>query len=201
MSVRVGIVGASGYTGVELIRLVLGHPRLTLTRLGANKAAGERLTTAWPGLSGLAACDGLVIDAFDPADAAPWAAACDVVFLALPHGLAAHAAPRLLDAGVRVFDLGADFRLRDSAVYRATYGLVHPSPELLERAVYALVERERARLLGASLVACPGCYPTATALALGPLVDAGLCDGWVVADCLSGISGAGRAPGPRNLFA
>ncbi len=199
-SISVGIVGASGYTGVELVRLLNGHPELHLTHVLADKAAGKPLGAVWPGLLGLPEAQ-LPVTAFDPAEPLRGLSGCQAVFLALPHGIAARAAPALLDAGLTVVDLGADFRLRDPAVYAATYGLTHASPDRLPGAVYGLVERRRAALRGARLIANPGCYPTAVGLAAGPLLDAGLCGDLLVADCLSGVSGAGRTPGPRNHFA
>lgn len=194
MSIRVGIAGVTGYTGVELLRFVTAHPSLDLTWIAAGQSAGQPLDRAWPGVAGL------VEGTIEPLDAARAIEACDVLFMALPHGHAARMAPALLEAGVRLVDLGADFRLRDPAVYEAAYGLPHPSPELLGGAVYGLPELTRTALAGARLVACPGCYPTAVTLAALPLVEAGLTGGWLVADCLSGVSGAGRAPSTRNLY-
>ena len=197
MSVRVGIVGASGYTGVELLRMLQGHPGMHVSWLAANRAAGEPIEAVWPGLTGIAGLAGRRVEAFDAAEAPRH---CDAVFLALPHGVSAAIAPALLDAGLTVVDLGADFRLRDPALYQRAYGLAHPCPELLGEAVYGLVEISRDRLRGARLIASPGCYPTAVTLAAHPLVAGGLAGPWLVADCLSGISGAGRSPGPRNLY-
>ncbi len=195
MSFRVGIVGVSGYTGVELLRIVSQHPDLNVSYAAAGRAAGVAVTNSWPGLTGL--LDHLQIEAFDVATCAE---RCDVVFLALPHGIAASVARQLLDAKRVVVDLGADFRLRDPAVYERFYRLEHPSPDLLTQATYGLVELQREALRGATLIANPGCYPTAVALAAAPLVEAGLTDGWLIADCLSGVSGAGRKAGSRNLF-
>lgn len=194
MSIRAGIAGVTGYTGVELLRFVQAHPSLDLTWVGAGQSSGQPLVGSWPALWGL------VDAAVEPLEAGRIADACDVVFLALPHGHAARIAPELLGAGVTVVDLGADFRLRDPAVYREAYGLEHPSPALLAEAVYGLPELTRKRLAGAHLIACPGCYPTAVTLAALPLVEAGLAGDLLVADCLSGVSGAGRAPGPRNVY-
>lgn len=193
MGIRVGIAGVSGYTGVELLRLLSAHPEVEITAVAAEKAAGLRVDQVWPGLSGL------VDRVVEPLDPRALAARCDAVFLALPHGVAARVAPVLLDGGARVLDLSADFRLRDPSAYAAAYGQEHPSPGCLSQAVYGLPEQNRAALAGAHLVAVPGCYPTATALASLPLVEQGLV-GWLVADCLSGVSGAGRQPGPRTIF-
>ncbi|MBK9367156.1 MAG: N-acetyl-gamma-glutamyl-phosphate reductase [Deltaproteobacteria bacterium] len=193
MPVRCAIVGASGYTGVELVRLLDAHPNATLTHVSAESAAGKPLSASWSGLLGVD--DRLV----EPFDVAAIRAAADVVFLGLPHTVSARYAPALLDAGLTVIDLGADFRFRDAATYERAYGIVHPAPELCAQAVYGLVEKNRALLPGARLIAAPGCYPTATALAALPLIEAGLVD-WLIADCVSGVSGAGRKPGPRNLY-
>lgn len=197
--VRIGIVGASGYTGVELLRLALSHPHLEVTFVAAEKAAGKRLGALWPGLLGTSLAE-LTVEAFETTEPAAIAKRCDALFLALPHGVAGRVARGLLDAGLVVVDLGADFRLRDAAVYARAYGLQHPDPDLLPQAVYGLVELERERLRSARLIACPGCYPTAVALAAAPLVGLPDYDGFLVADGLSGISGAGKTPGPRNLF-
>lgn len=192
MAIRVGIAGVSGYAGVELLRLLSAHPAVQLTALAAGEAAGKPLSEVWPAWSGRLDLPLL------PLDAEALAARCEAVFLALPHGVSARVAPALLDAGVQVIDLGADFRLRDPAVYAEAYG-PHPCPERLSAAVYALPERNGAALAGARLLACPGCYPTATALAALPLVEAGLGD-LLVSDCLSGVSGAGRKPSARSLY-
>lgn len=193
MTVRVGIAGISGYTGVELFRILRGHPHVTVTALAANRAAGQPLASIWPGLRGIEAPP---VRTLDPDELA---ASCDAVLLALPHGVSGSVVPALLDRGLRVIDLGADFRLRDPAVYAAAYGKPHPAPELLAEAVYGLPELNREAIRGARLVANPGCYPTATALAAAPLVRAGLADR-VISSCMSGVSGAGRKHGPRNLY-
>jgi N-acetyl-gamma-glutamyl-phosphate reductase len=122
------------------------------------------------------------------------------VFLGMPHGHAARIMPDLLARGLLVVDLGADFRFRDASTYERAYGLAHPSPELLGAAVYGLPELDRESIRGARLIANPGCYPTAVALAAAPLVRAGLAGDWLVADCMSGVSGAGRTPNARNLY-
>jgi len=191
--VRVAIVGASGYTGAELIRLLLGHPRVTLTAVMAKRAAGQRIDEVFPHLIGRLA---LPVEAFDPDEVARRA---DVAFAALPHGESAPAVVALRQRGVTVLDLSADFRLADPAAWAQWYGSAehpeHPSPSLLAEAVYGLPERHRARLVGARLVAVPGCYPTTSILAIAPLLAAGLVsrDGLVI-DAKSGASGAGRSP-------
>lgn len=184
---RVGVAGASGYVGGELVRRLARHPRVALVRLGAQSHAGRPIGEVHPALRGWA------LPPLEVPDWEAWAAACDVVFLALPHGVAAEAAGVLRRAGVRVIDLGPDFRLRDPARYAAVYGRPHPAPEGLAEAVYGLTELARPALRGAGLVANPGCYPTAAALALRPLAAAGYLGGPVVVDGKSGVSGAGRA--------
>ncbi len=194
---RVAIVGASGYTGAELVRLLLGHPRVELTLVAAKRAAGQRLDEVFPHLRGLAP---LPIEAFDAAEVA---ARADVAFAALPHGESALVVAALRARGVTTLDLSADFRLHDGAAWSQWYGSAdhphHPAAPLLGEAVYGLPERHRAALRGAGLVAVPGCYPTATILAIAPLLAAGLVspDGLVV-DAKSGASGAGRSPGPST---
>ncbi len=193
---KVGIAGVSGYAGVELLRLVLGHPHLELAALAGGSSAGRTVAQLWPGLAGHPG-----LPRVSSMDELAEMDDLDFIFLALPHGvsgpwLAAH--PGLLDR-TRVIDLGADFRLRDPAAYAAAYGRPHPIPALLDTAVYGLPELHGDRIPGARLVANPGCYPTATALAALPLVEAGLAR-WVVSSCVSGVSGAGRKPGARNLY-
>lgn len=191
--VRVGIAGVSGYTGVELFRILHQHPHTTITALAAGRMAGQPLPDIWPGLRDT---DAPPVTALDPDQLAEQ---CDAVFLALPHGVSGSIVPALLERGLRVIDLGADFRLRDPDVYAAAYGEPHPAPALLAEAVYGLPELNREAIRGARLVANPGCYPTATTLAAAPLVRAGLA-GRIVSSCLSGVSGAGRKPGARNLY-
>ena len=184
-AMKVGIIGATGYTGVELVRLIHQHPHLELEFLGSRHAAGKPLSSVWPGLAD-------VVDSeLESTDLSVIAKRCEVVFLALPHGQAAHLVPELLERGLRVVDLGADFRLQDPKVYERYYGLEHPCPDLLKEAVYGLVELNRDSLAGARLIASPGCYPTAVTLASYPLRE--ICEGHVIATCLSGVSGAGRS--------
>ena len=186
--VRVAIVGASGYTGAELTRLLLGHPHVTLTGLYAHKAAGEPIAKHFPQLTGAP----LPQPTFLPFSADDVASRAEVAFLGLPHGESVPAAKALVERGVRVFDLSADFRLRDADEYARWYG-THEAPELLPSAVYGLVERHREELRDARLIAVPGCYPTATLLALCPLLDAKLIAGeGLIVDAKSGVSGAGR---------
>ena len=162
----VGIVGGSGYTGAELLRLGHGHPDLGVAWATGDTQAGTAVAALYPSLA--AAYPDMVFDAFDPA----LAAGVDLVFLALPHGASQRLVPELLAAApdVRIVDLAADFRLRDPAAYERWYGEAHRAPDLLDRFAYGLPELHREDIVGARAVAAPGCYPTAAALALAPLV-------------------------------
>ena len=185
--VRVGVVGASGYAGAELLRLCHSHPDLEVVWATGDTQAGTLVGALYPSLA--AAYPGLAFETFDPAGVHH----VDLVFLALPHGASQRLMPGLLDAGVKVVDLGADFRLRDPAVYERWYGEAHVAPELLDRFAYGLPELERDRIVNAEAVAAAGCYPTAAALALAPLTRAGVIEtAGVVVDAASGVSGAGR---------
>lgn len=195
--VRVGIVGATGYVGGELIRLLSSHPSVELVGLTGRDRHGDPVDTVHPHLGST----GLVLDSDLVADV-------DAVFLALPHGSAAERVPGLLDRGITVIDQGPDFRLRDAADYPRWYGFDHPRPELLSRAVFGLPELHRNELVAAgaaraagtpALVGSPGCYPTATILALAPLARAGLIADLVV-DAKSGASGAGREAKAEMMF-
>ncbi len=191
---RVGIVGAAGYTGAELVRLVHAHPSLELCLVAAKDRAGQRLADAVPSTTGVAGLGDRVLESFDVDRAAEAASRIDVAFTALPHAASARVGAALHRAGVLVVDLSADFRLRDLATYERTYG-AHPEPQLLPTAVYGLPELHREALRGARLIAAPGCYPTGAILALAPLLGGGLVevDG-IVVDSKSGVSGAGRSP-------
>jgi N-acetyl-gamma-glutamyl-phosphate reductase len=185
--IRVSIVGATGYTGAELLRLVLGHPSFALEAIVGQSRAGQRIVDVLPSFAGL--LDGEV-EAFD---AARVAERSDAVFCALPHGASAPIVEELCDRGVVVFDLSADFRLRDPAVYETWYG--KPPTGRFGSAAYGLVELNRDVLRTASLVAVPGCYPTSAILALAPLLSKGLVElEGIVIDAKSGVSGAGRSP-------
>lgn len=203
-SIRACVVGATGYAGIEACRLILGHPDLELTMATDRKEAGTRLDAVYPAFAG--ACD-LALSLPEP-DAI--AAAADVAFLAVPHTASLALTPALLERGVTVLDLSADYRLRDAAVYEDWYATPHTSPELLGRTVYGLPELFRPGLAElaarraagqAVLVAVPGCYPTATALATAPALSAGLATGdLVIADAISGVSGAGRGCTARTHY-
>ena len=194
-SVPIGIVGASGYSGLELSRILALHPHVELKLLGSDKWAGDTAVrrAGLPGAAGRLK--------YAPQDrCAELSRECAVVLLATPAEASLDLAPRLLDAGVRVIDLSGAFRLRDAALYPKHYGFEHPRPALLSEAVYGLPE-----LLpvprGARLVANPGCYPTAAALALAPLVESGLVEGPLIVDAASGVTGAGRKAAEEYSFA
>lgn len=192
---RVAVVGATGYTGAELLRLLAGHPRVEVAALCAQSKLAPRASSVLPSLTGLVE---LPIDAFD-ADAV--ARKADVAFCALPHGASVPCVAALRERGVTVLDLSADFRLRDPAVYAQWYGAEHSAPALLGEAVYGLPELHRDALRGAKLVAVPGCYPTATALPMLPLLAGGIVRaGDLVVHALSGVSGAGRTPAASTHF-
>ena len=184
--IRAAIAGATGYTGVELLRLLDAHPEVELVAVSSDREAGRAVAEVHPHLRPAAAL------AYVP-HAELYATDCDAVLFAAPNGTAMRQAPRLLERGRRVIDLAADFRLADPAVWAECYGEPHACPELLAEAVYGLPELHRARIAGARLVANPGCYPTAIALGLLPLLETGAADPErLVADAASGISGAGR---------
>ncbi len=193
--VRVGIIGASGYAGAELLRLCLGHPGLEVAWATADTQTGVAVGRLYPNLA--AAAPALAFTTYDPAMADD----LDLVFLALPHGASASLVPDLAKRVGAVVDLAADFRLQDPAAYPQWYGEVHPAPELLADFAYGLPELFRAPLVGATAVAVPGCYPTAAALALTPLVRAGAVERTgVIVDAASGVSGAGRPPKAATTF-
>ncbi|MET0082823.1 MAG: N-acetyl-gamma-glutamyl-phosphate reductase [Sedimenticola sp.] len=183
---KIGIVGGTGYTGVELLRLLAGHPGVEVAVITSRSEAGTPVSDMYPNLRGH-------IDiAFSEPDAKTLGA-CDLVFFATPNGTAMKMVPELLDAGVKVIDLAADFRIKEISVWEQWYGMQHACPELVAEAVYGLPEINRDAVKAARLVANPGCYPTAATLGLLPLLEAGVIetDG-LVADCKSGVSGAGR---------
>ena len=184
---KVGIVGVSGYGGGELARLLLAHPQVALTYVTSGTYAGKPLRAALPGI----APSDLVCEVFDPAVCAD---RCDLVFLAGEAGLAMKVAPGLLDAGKKVVDLSADFRLKDPAVYQEWYKAEHTAPQLLDEAVYGLPELNAGEIAEARLVANPGCHVTAAVLALLPfLMGDAIEPASIIIDSLSGVSGAGRS--------
>jgi N-acetyl-gamma-glutamyl-phosphate reductase len=184
--VRAAVFGASGYLGAELLRLLSAHPDAEIVAAGAAENAGKAVDEVHPHLAGI----DLDLEALD----ASVAERADVAFLSLPHGESANLAPRLLESGMRVIDLAGDFRLPSDS-YPRWYGFDHPSPEWSAKAVYGLPELFASDISGATLVANPGCYPTAAALALVPLLRSGLVSGeGIVVDAKSGVSGAGAKP-------
>lgn len=192
--IKAGIVGGTGYTGVELLRILAGHPQVELASITSRAEADTAVADVFANLRGH------VELAFSHPDEANLEA-CDVVFFATPNGTAMQSVPKLLEAGVRIVDLSADFRLRDAGVWQQWYGMEHACPALLDEAVYGLPELNRAAITKARLVANPGCYPTAVILGFLPLVEQGLVDlGHLVADAKSGVSGAGRKAATGNLF-
>jgi N-acetyl-gamma-glutamyl-phosphate reductase len=194
--VRVAVLGASGYAGGELVRLLDAHPLFSVTFLGAKGSVGQTLASVHPHLAWLRAAE-LELAPIDPA---PIADACDLVFAALPNGSSSAVAPALLDAGLRVVDLAGDFRL-PAAAYPEWYGFDHPAPALLDEAVYGLPELFGDRLAGARLVANPGCYPTPAILGCAPLLSAGLVEPAPIrVDGKTGLSGAGRAAAEATSF-
>jgi len=194
---RAGLVGVTGYTGMELTRLLAGHGGLELVRATSRSEAGAKLSSLYPFLHGTRLAD-LTVTRPDITDLAE---NCDIVFLAVPHATAMDMAGQLLDAGARVVDLSADFRLRDPAVYQAWYKHAHTRTDILPQAVYGLVELYREQARQARLIANPGCYPSAVVLALYPALAQGLVEtGDMVIDAKSGATGAGRKAAVGSLF-
>ncbi len=194
--IKVGIVGGTGYTGVELLRLLAIHPDAELTAITSRGEAGMPVADMFPSLRGY------VDLAFsDPATAD--LAACDVVFFATPHGVAMSQAQALLAANVKVIDLAADFRLQDTAVFEKWYKMAHSCPDILAQAVYGIPELNREQIQAARVIGNPGCYPTTVLLGLAPLIERGLIDfsAPIIADSKSGVSGAGRKAEVATLFA
>ncbi len=192
--IKVGIIGGTGYTGVELLRLLAQHPDAELKVITSRGEAGKPVAEMFPNLRGR------VDLAFSEPDEKALAA-CDVVFSATPNGVAMTRARKLLDVGVKLIDLAADFRLKDPALWEKWYGMPHACPELLAEAVYGLPEVNREKIKKARLIANPGCYPTAVQLGFLPLVEKGLVGiGHLIADAKSGVSGAGRKAEVHTLF-
>lgn len=194
--VKVGVVGATGYTGVELLRLLVAHPGVVIEVITSQTYAGEDIASVFPSLAGHISlpCEKLETHRV--------ASACDLVFVALPHTEAANVVSALVEEGVRVIDFSADFRLKDPAVYEEWYSVPHPAPQLLGKAVYGLPELNREKIRGADIVANPGCYPTSAILALAPVIKKGLVDtGDIIIDSKSGVTGAGRKLGLPFHFA
>jgi N-acetyl-gamma-glutamyl-phosphate reductase len=184
--IKVGIVGGTGYTGVELLRLLAHHPQVELRAITSRNEAGSKVAAMFPSLR-------RHVDLAFTEPGPKSLAGCDVVFFATPHGVAMTEARALLDAGARVIDLSADFRIQDLEEWERWYKMKHTAPDLVREAVYGLCELHRDKIRGARLVANPGCYPTAMQLAFLPLVETGCVDvEHLIADAKSGVSGAGR---------
>lgn len=194
--IKVGIVGGTGYTGVELLRLLAIHPDVELTAITSRGEAGMPVADMFPSLRGYV---DLVFS--DPATAN--LNACDVVFFATPHGVAMSQAQALLAANVKVIDLAADFRLQDTAVFEKWYKMPHSCPDILSNAVYGIPELNREQIKSAQVIGNPGCYPTTVVLGLAPLLEQGMIDfsAPIIADSKSGVSGAGRKAEVATLFA
>lgn len=192
--IKVGIVGGTGYTGVELLRLLAQHPQVEITVITSRGEAGLPIATMFPNLRGH-------VDLAFSAPDLKSLLACDVVFFATPNGIAMQQVPALLAAGIKVIDLAADFRLKDASEWAHWYGMPHACPELLAEAVYGLPEVNREAIRLARLVANPGCYPTAVQLGFLPLLKADLIDAnHLIADVKSGVSGAGRKAEVHSLL-
>jgi N-acetyl-gamma-glutamyl-phosphate reductase len=197
--VKAGIVGASGYAGEDLVRLLLAHPHVDLTAVTSRQYAGQSIAQVFPKFAHYPKARSL---RFTEPNAELLAKQAEVNFLALPHGVAAEFAVPLIQLGSRVIDLSADFRIKDPAVYKEFYTHDHPAPDLLPKAVYGLPEVYRSALRQATLVACPGCYPTSILLPALPLVRSGLIKPeTIIANSLSGVTGAGRKVELDYLFA
>lgn len=192
--IKVGIVGGTGYTGVELLRLLANHSQVKVEVITSRSEEGLRIDDMYPNLRGHYDLQFTVPDVETLAQ-------CDAVFFATPHGVAMKMAPELVARGVRVIDLGADFRIKDLQLWSKWYGMEHTSPELAAQAVYGLPEVNREAIKTARMIACPGCYPTATQLGFLPLVENGLIDHRrLIADVKSGVSGAGRGANVGSLL-
>ncbi len=192
--IKAGIVGGTGYTGVELLRLLARHPQVELQAITSRAEAGQPVSVLFPNLRGK-------LDLVFSEPDLDTLLLCDVVFFATPNGVAMGMVAELLEAGVRVIDLAADFRLKDADLWQQWYGMKHACPDLLDEAVYGLVEVNREQIKQARLVANPGCYPTAVQLGFLPLLEAGLIEPTtLIADAKSGVSGAGRKAAVGSLL-
>ena len=191
--IKVGIIGGTGYTGVELLRLLVVHPNVELTLITSRSEAGRKVADLFPNLRGFTDLE------FSAPDAQAYKT-CDVVFSATPNGIAMTHARELFEQGVKLIDLAADFRIKDIDVWEKWYGMSHACPELVEKAVYGLPEVNRELVKGAQIIANPGCYPTATTLGFLPLVENNLVVNDLIADTKSGVTGAGRGASVANLY-
>lgn len=192
--IKVGVVGGTGYTGVELLRLLVQHPEVNLAYVTSRSEAGQMISEHYPNLRGR-------LDLKFTEPNIDELSTCDVVFFATPNGIAMKSTPALLEAGVRVIDIAADFRLKDLTTWEEWYGMKHACPELIEEAVYGLPEFNRSEIKNARIVACAGCYTTASQLALMPLLKSGkIKSDYIIVDGKSGVSGAGRTLKTTSLF-
>ena len=192
--IKIGIVGGTGYTGAELLRLLAGHPNADLVTITSRSEKGVPVSQLYPNLRG-------IVDLPFSEPDMDLLGQCDVVFFATPHGVAQSTVPAILASGAKVIDLSADFRIRDIALWEQWYGQSHTAPELVAKAVYGLPEFNREAIAAADLVACPGCYPTSVQLGLMPLLEAGCIDvNDLIANSASGVSGAGRQASVANLL-
>lgn len=193
--IRVGILGGTGYAGVEVVRLLLRHPEVSIERIVSHSYAGKKLSDVYPNFMGI--CD-IVLSDLDVDDIAK---SCDVVFTALPHGASKEVIPSLYNKGLKIVDLSGDFRYIDKDVYAKWYGEEHSSPELLKESVYGLCELHRDEIKDTRLVGNPGCYTTCSILGFAPLVKAGIADNKsLIIDAKSGVTGAGRGAKVPNLY-
>ena len=194
MSIKAGIIGGTGYTGLELVRLLHNHPNAKITHLCSRTNVGKAVAVEFPNLINYVDLNFIAAD-----DNALFE--CDVIFFATPHGVAMNSVGKFLDKGIKIIDLSADFRIKDSVEWSKWYGIKHTQAALLQSAVYGLPEVYSSQIKNAALVANPGCYPTAITLALKPLLEANAIDTKnIIADCKSGVSGAGRAANVATLF-
>lgn len=193
--IRVGIIGATGYAGIELVRLLTQHPEVKLTHLVSHSYVGQDVAGIYKNFMGILSKD------LEDMDLDVLAKECDVVFTSLPHATSSEVIPKLVGAGVKVIDLSADYRYNSAAVYEAWYGVPHPDPALLAQSVYGLPELHREQIKGAQLVGNPGCYTTCSILGLYPLLQAGLVSPEnIIVDAKSGVTGAGRNPSANTHF-
>ena len=194
MKIKVGIVGGTGYTGVELLRILVNHPQVEICVVTSRSDTGERIDSVYPNFQGLLEL------CFTEPDI-QHLVSCDVVFFATPNGTAMLMAETLLEKGIKVIDLSADFRIKDAKIWAQWYGQEHACPDLIKKAVYGLPEVNRETIKNADLIACPGCYPTAVQLGFLPLIENALVDtSQLIADVKSGVSGAGRTAQVASLM-
>ncbi|SFV60670.1 N-acetyl-gamma-glutamyl-phosphate reductase [hydrothermal vent metagenome] len=194
MKIKVGIVGGTGYTGIELIRLLLCHPNAEVVAVSSRSLKGQKINSLYPNLVGQTELEFCDIDDKSLFD-------CDVIFFATPHGVAMEQVGAFLDKNIKIIDLGADFRIQDTNIYSQYYGIEHTTPDILKTAVYGLSELNHKIIKDADLLANPGCYPTAVQLALAPLLKENhIKTDNIIADCKSGISGAGRNTNINLLY-